>query len=76
MIDLRLLRRDPSGVKAAIARRGEDTGPLDRVLEADARQREAAEARDRARNEIKTISRKGKGTTLQGPQGARRKRCC
>ena len=58
MIDLRLLRRDPSGVKAAIARRGENTGPLDRVLEADVRQREAAEARDRVRNEIKTISRK------------------
>ena len=57
MIDLRLLRRDPAGVKAAIARRGEDTGPLDRVLEVDARQREAAESRDRVRNEIKTISR-------------------
>ena len=66
MIDLRLLRRDPAGVKAAIARRGEDTGPLDRVLEADARQREAAEARDRVRNEIKTISREVGGLHKEG----------
>ncbi|SVA60920.1 uncharacterized protein METZ01_LOCUS113774, partial [marine metagenome] len=66
VIDLRLLRRDPAGVKAAIARRGEDTGSLDRVLEVDARQREAAESRDRVRNEIKTISREVGGLHKEG----------
>ena len=57
MIDLRLLRSDPDRARGAIARRGEDVESLDRVLEIDARQRQAAEARDGVRNEIKTISR-------------------
>ncbi|MEE2768063.1 MAG: serine--tRNA ligase [Actinomycetota bacterium] len=57
MIDLRLLRSDPDRARSAIARRGEDLESLDRVLEVDARQRQAAEARDGVRNEIKTISR-------------------
>lgn len=39
MLDLRLIRRDPDAVRAALARRG-DQAPLDRVLELDARRRE------------------------------------
>jgi seryl-tRNA synthetase len=39
VLDLRLIRRDPESVRAALARRG-DEGPLDRVLELDARRRE------------------------------------
>jgi seryl-tRNA synthetase len=39
VLDLKVLRRDPDAVRAALARRGEDGG-LDRVLELDARRRE------------------------------------
>ena len=34
MLDLRLIRRDPDGVRAALARRG-DEGRLDEVLRLD-----------------------------------------
>jgi len=57
MIDVRRLRADPDGVKAAIARRGEGVASLDRVLELDERQRRLAEERDAVRNEVKGISR-------------------
>ncbi|MEA2235125.1 MAG: seryl-tRNA synthetase [Solirubrobacteraceae bacterium] len=41
MLDLRLIRRDPAAVRAALARRGDaDVGLLDRVLELDVRRRE------------------------------------
>ena len=39
MLDLKLIRRDPEHVRAALARRGE-AGALDRVLELDERRRE------------------------------------
>jgi seryl-tRNA synthetase len=39
VLDLRLIRRDPDAVRAALARRGEPHG-LDRVLELDTRRRE------------------------------------
>jgi len=39
VLDLRLIRRDPDGVRAALARRGDGAG-LDRVLELDARRRD------------------------------------
>ena len=39
MIGLQLIRDDPDAVKAAIARKGEPTGTVDRLLEADARRR-------------------------------------
>ncbi|MDP6696511.1 MAG: serine--tRNA ligase [Acidimicrobiales bacterium] len=56
MIDVRLLRSDPDSVKAAIGRRGEDTGPLDRVLALDVQQRQLGEERDAFRNEVRNIS--------------------
>jgi seryl-tRNA synthetase len=41
VLDLRLIRRDPDAVRAALARRGEsDVGALDRVIALDARRRE------------------------------------
>jgi seryl-tRNA synthetase len=41
VLDLRLIRRDPAAVRAALARRGDaDVGLLDRVLELDVRRRE------------------------------------
>ena len=66
MIDLRLLRTDPDAVKAAIARRGEDTSGLDRVVELDARQRQLAEERDDVRNEVNTISKEVGGLHRYG----------
>lgn len=39
MIGLQLIRDDPDAVKAAIARKGEPTDAVDRLLEADARRR-------------------------------------
>jgi seryl-tRNA synthetase len=40
MISLQLIRDDPAAVKAAVARKGEPTDPVDRILAADARRRE------------------------------------
>ncbi len=66
MIDIRLLRTDPDAVKAAIARRGEDTSGLDRVVELDAQQRQLAEERDDVRNEVNTISKEVGGLHRDG----------
>ncbi len=66
MIDIRLLRSDPEAVKASLARRGEDTSPLDRVVELDARQRSLAEERDQVRNEVNTISKQVGGLHRDG----------
>ena len=66
MIDIRLLRTDPQAVKAAIARRGEDTSGLDRVVELDAQQRQLAEERDQVRNEVNTISKEVGGLHRDG----------
>jgi len=40
MISLQLIRDDPEGVKRAVARKGEPTEPIDRLLAADARRRQ------------------------------------
>jgi seryl-tRNA synthetase len=66
VIDIRLLRTDPDAVKAAIARRGEDTSGLDRVVELDAQQRRLAEERDDVRNEVNTISKEVGGLHRDG----------
>ena len=47
MISLQLIRDDPDAVKRAVARKGEPTEPIDRLLAADARRRAIeAEAND------------------------------
>ena len=57
MLDLRLIRREPDAVRAALARRGADVaGRLDRVLALDARWREAAQAAEGLRAEQKAAS--------------------
>jgi len=66
VIDIRLLRTDSEAVKAALARRGEDTSVLDRVVELDARQRSLAEERDQVRNEVNTISKQVGGLHRDG----------
>lgn len=69
MIDVRLLRTDPDGVKAALARRGEDLAPVERVEALDRRQRELAQERDDLRRRIKDLSRQV-GTRHRDGRGA------
>ena len=57
MLDIRRIRTELDSVKAAVARRGEDTAPLDEAFDLDRRQRELAEQRDRLRNEIGVLSK-------------------
>ncbi len=57
MLDLRLIRREPDAVRAALARRGGDVAQrLDRVLALDGRWREAAQAAEALRAEQKAAS--------------------
>ena len=56
MLDPRRLRIDLDAMKAALARRGDDTSVLDRAAELDRRQRELAGRRDGARAEVKRLS--------------------
>jgi len=56
MLDLRQLRADPETVKAAVARRGEPTAPLDQVVVHDERRRAVTSEADELRAEVKRIS--------------------
>jgi seryl-tRNA synthetase len=57
VLDLRLIRRDPGAVRAALARRGEGAEQrLDQVVALDARWREAQQAAERLRAEQKAAS--------------------
>ena len=56
MLDLRQLRAEPDTVKAAVARRGEPTAPLDQVIIHDERRRAVVSEADELRAEVKRIS--------------------
>ena len=56
MLDLRQLRAEPDTVKAAAARRGEPTAPLDQVIVHDERRRATVSEADGLRAEVKRIS--------------------
>ncbi|MFP5364004.1 MAG: serine--tRNA ligase [Thermoleophilia bacterium] len=57
MLDLRLIRRDPDAVRAALGRRGDGSAErLDEVVGLDARWREAQQAAERLRAEQKSAS--------------------
>jgi seryl-tRNA synthetase len=56
MLDVRRIRNDPDGVRAGIARRGEDTAAVDEVHRLDAELRELTARRDALRAEIRSIS--------------------
>ncbi|HWC40306.1 MAG TPA: serine--tRNA ligase [Acidimicrobiales bacterium] len=56
MIDIQLVRRDPDGVRAALARRGE-ASDLDRLIASDSRWRSVTGRRDELRARIKSLSR-------------------
>ncbi len=57
MIDIRLVRDDIAGVKAALARRGVDPVELDRLTELDQAARAAIAHRDGYRSEVKALSK-------------------
>lgn len=59
MIDVRLLRTDPVGVREALARRGDTTflEQLDEAIVLDERLRELTSARDRIRAEVNDLSK-------------------
>jgi seryl-tRNA synthetase len=57
VLDLRLIRRDPEAVRTALARRGPHAAErVDRVIELDARWREATQAAEALRAEQKSAS--------------------
>lgn len=57
MLDIKLFRTDPEAVKAAVARRGDDTSAVDRVVALDSRVRAVGTERDDVRSEINSISK-------------------
>jgi seryl-tRNA synthetase len=57
VLDIRQIRSDPEGVKAAFARRGEGTEALDRAAELDDRRRALASQRDDLRSRVKALSK-------------------
>ena len=57
MIDIRALRDDPDGVKAALARRGVEAAEVDAVIAADVAHRAAQTRAESLRAEVKTLSR-------------------
>ena len=70
VLDLKLIRRDPDAVRAALARRG-DAGALDRVLELDARWRERRRELEALRAEQNAASA-GDRRGQEGRRGRRR----
>jgi seryl-tRNA synthetase len=57
MIDIRLVRSDPEGVRSALARKGVDPAEVDRLAALDARLRELTARRDEIRARIRSMSR-------------------
>jgi seryl-tRNA synthetase len=57
MIDIRLLREDPDGVKAALARRGVPEAEVDAVIVADRAYRSRVAQAESMRAEVKALSR-------------------
>ena len=55
MLDIKLLRTDPEAVKAAIARRGDDTSGIDLAVELDASVRAVGTERDDIRSRVNAL---------------------
>jgi len=58
MLDIRRIRSEPDAVKAAIARRGDGTESLDRLIALDTRRRALGAERDDTRARINSISKR------------------
>jgi len=70
VIDIRALRDDPEGMKAALARRGVEAAEVDAVIEADAAYRVARTRFEDLRREVKELSRRV-GQAMKAGDGAR-----
>jgi seryl-tRNA synthetase len=57
MIDIRALREDPDGIKAALARRGVEASEVEAVLAADVAHRARLSHAEALRAQVKTLSR-------------------
>jgi seryl-tRNA synthetase len=57
MIDIRVLREDPEGVKAALSRRGVDVAEIEAVLVADVAHRALLTRAESLRADVKSLSR-------------------
>ncbi|MGD0311722.1 MAG: serine--tRNA ligase [Acidimicrobiales bacterium] len=57
MIDIRLVRDDPSAVKTALGRRGVDPADVDALVDLDARARAAIGGRDELRAQVRALSK-------------------
>jgi seryl-tRNA synthetase len=67
MLDLRLIRREPDAVRAALARRGGDVAErIDRVVELDRAWRDATQAAEALRAEQKAASEEVAGGKREG----------
>jgi seryl-tRNA synthetase len=56
MLDLRRIRNDLDGVRAGLARRGDELSALDQVVELDGQQRVLVVERDAIRQQVKALS--------------------
>jgi len=57
MLDIRLVRDDPSAVKTALGRRGVDPADVDALVDLDARARAAIGGRDELRAQVRALSK-------------------
>src|SRR6266700_4152010 len=57
MIDIRLVRSDPDGVKAALSRKRVDPADIDQLVDLDEARRRVAGERDQLRARINELSR-------------------
>ena len=66
MIDIRVLREDPDGVKAALARRGVQADEVDAVIEADVARLDRVRSAEAMRAEVKELSRQVRRAKEEG----------
>ncbi len=66
MIDIRVLREDPDGVKAALARRGVQAAEVDAVIRADVVRLERVRSAESMRAEVKELSRQVRQAKEEG----------
>ena len=70
MISLQTIRDDAEAVKTAVARKGEPTDPIDRILAADTRRRELEASTNELRAE-RNAGNKQLGEAMRGGRGER-----
>ncbi|HUY86478.1 MAG TPA: serine--tRNA ligase, partial [Acidimicrobiales bacterium] len=69
MIDVKLIRSDPEGIKSAMARRGVDPSEVDQVIVADEGWRQVLAAQEASRSAVKSLSKKFGEAKRSGDEG-------